>query len=685
MATPIAQKLYLTNVGGLPSLQLLSDISQDPNANYLKSQFTEVTSPEQLRQAASMAQNYYAPMIARSVNGSDPYYEAFKQKPNTFYGVDIGSASTQDLFNRLQQSGYLQSGVGYDYFSKGAGASQFSNLTPQEQQQYGFQSPFVQTSSLTAAQQQAEQVKSGQLASIGTLADGSPALVPTGSPAHIYSQTGIMSKGALPQYQGLDISIPQTIDGKALSTNISKEQVLQRARAIAPKVNLEPGMRGEDVKQLQQFLIDQGYAIPDGATGFYGEQTKAALTKFQQERGVQAGQNFGYYGPLTRDAISKMTTDIETSIAGTTNAQDATTAANNVLRQNGAAPLNLDLGNMAPQDVSTIYANYLNQVNETNRKIEEANAEIRKIMSNAARGGVAIQGQLGTTQTMIGRQLQNLKEVVTNQVAPYKDMVESLTSQLGIQKDSLNSVLAYAKLIQDMEAKPIELDLGDRVALVQKDANGQYREVASFGVGKKPGSGSSYGGVLAQLPTALQTKLITLASSFGSSDIVKRYNSMTENINAVMSVDPKSKNPADHQQMIYAFAKGLDPDSAVKEGEYETIKKYAQALIATYGKEIQNAVDGTGFLSEKAIKNIQDTMTRTYEDRSNVYKNYYSEQSRIVNNLAGTDVASEILTDYSLGFKPPKVPDKPEEPVAPEGQQEQSFFDRVWNVLNIFQ
>ncbi len=66
---------------------------------------------------------------------------------------------------------------------------------------------------------------------------------------------------------------------------------------VIPQTNLQPGQSGPEVKKLQDFLISQGYSIPAGATGYFGEQTKAALTNWQKATGVQAGADFGYWGP----------------------------------------------------------------------------------------------------------------------------------------------------------------------------------------------------------------------------------------------------------------------------------------------------------------------------------------------------------------------------------------------------
>jgi len=76
-----------------------------------------------------------------------------------------------------------------------------------------------------------------------------------------------------------------------------------------PSSSLEPGMSGSQVKQLQQYLMSMGYSIPDGATGYYGNQTKAAVTQLQRDLGVNTGGYDGYWGPKTQQSLTKMTGD----------------------------------------------------------------------------------------------------------------------------------------------------------------------------------------------------------------------------------------------------------------------------------------------------------------------------------------------------------------------------------------
>ena len=62
--------------------------------------------------------------------------------------------------------------------------------------------------------------------------------------------------------------------------------------------DLEFGMEGDDVRQLQTLLMNQGHTIPAGATGYFGGQTRSALSAYQRAQGIVPSS--GYFGPLTR-------------------------------------------------------------------------------------------------------------------------------------------------------------------------------------------------------------------------------------------------------------------------------------------------------------------------------------------------------------------------------------------------
>lgn len=230
--------------------------------------------------------------------------------------------------------------------------------------------------------------------------------------------------------------------------------------------------------------------------------------------------------------------------------------------------------------------------------------------------------------------MQNAPESVRSNVVSRVN--NAGTIQEAIQAAGKYGVPANTQLTQ--------LDNGDTV-MIDKNTG---KVISNIGGAKPVSQGSQ--GVLSSLPTSIQGKVISIANGFGDKPNIKKYIEAVDSVNIVNGIDPKSKNPADHQQIIYAFAKALDPDSAVKEGEYETIRKYAQSTLSRYKKEITNAINGTGFLSENAIKNIQTTMKNTLDSRKSVYTNSLNDTKKVINNIAGSNVADDIMMDYEGGI-----------------------------------
>ncbi|MEK7601818.1 MAG: right-handed parallel beta-helix repeat-containing protein [Patescibacteria group bacterium] len=69
--------------------------------------------------------------------------------------------------------------------------------------------------------------------------------------------------------------------------------------------NLTMGSTGNDVIELQKFLLSAGFSIPAGATGYFGGQTRAAVIAFQKARGITPA--VGYVGPITRAVLNQGT------------------------------------------------------------------------------------------------------------------------------------------------------------------------------------------------------------------------------------------------------------------------------------------------------------------------------------------------------------------------------------------
>jgi len=76
---------------------------------------------------------------------------------------------------------------------------------------------------------------------------------------------------------------------------------------VAPTQTLKPGDEGAAVKQLQDWLVQEGFltqAQMDTGPGIYGPRTKAAVAKFQSESDINTEGYSGYYGPITKNFIT---------------------------------------------------------------------------------------------------------------------------------------------------------------------------------------------------------------------------------------------------------------------------------------------------------------------------------------------------------------------------------------------
>ena len=70
--------------------------------------------------------------------------------------------------------------------------------------------------------------------------------------------------------------------------------------------DLTIGSTGAQVTALQNWLIQKGYSIPAGATGYFGVQTQSALAAYQAANGIAPA--VGYFGPVTRAKVNATAT-----------------------------------------------------------------------------------------------------------------------------------------------------------------------------------------------------------------------------------------------------------------------------------------------------------------------------------------------------------------------------------------
>jgi peptidoglycan/xylan/chitin deacetylase (PgdA/CDA1 family) len=116
---------------------------------------------------------------------------------------------------------------------------------------------------------------------------------------------GSSSPNPLPwTVRGTETAAPSAVIAPAIVPKVEEpaagsvlgEQTFKFARHLSLR------SRGADVTALQNFLIDSGFRIPAGASGYFGVQTKSAVIAFQKANGLP---RTGYVGPLTLALLNK--------------------------------------------------------------------------------------------------------------------------------------------------------------------------------------------------------------------------------------------------------------------------------------------------------------------------------------------------------------------------------------------
>lgn len=152
------------------------------------------------------------------------------------------------------------------------------------------------------------------------------------------------------------------------------------------------------------------------------------------------------------------------------------------------------------------------------------------------------------------------------------------------------------------------------------------------------------------LSSQTQRRVDQKTKAFDSMPLVKRAQTAAEAVSFANGLDVNTKNPADDQALIYAFAKAMDPDSVVREGEYATVQKYAQSWAESYGFNVKRLFSNSPFLTPQARQNMKTTIQarfRASKGQYDVVRKSYADQ---INRITGGRDGEDYLTDFGAAF-----------------------------------
>ncbi len=140
------------------------------------------------------------------------------------------------------------------------------------------------------------------------------------------------------------------------------------------------------------------------------------------------------------------------------------------------------------------------------------------------------------------------------------------------------------------------------------------------------------------------------ARTFETLPVVKNTQKISEAVAFVNGLNLNTKNPADDQALIYAFAKAMDPDSVVREGEYATVQKYSQSWLESFGFNAQRVLSNSEFLTPQARTNLKKTILARFNAARGQYDAVRQSYVTKVNKITGQQDGEEWLTDYGAAF-----------------------------------
>ena len=152
------------------------------------------------------------------------------------------------------------------------------------------------------------------------------------------------------------------------------------------------------------------------------------------------------------------------------------------------------------------------------------------------------------------------------------------------------------------------------------------------------------------LPTAVISRVQSRISNFDNLPAVKNTQTMAEAASFAQSLNPNTKNSADDQALIYAYAKAMDPNSVVREGEYATVQRYAQSWAQSIGFDAARVFSNTPFLTPQARQNMKSTILQKFNAARGQYDVIRKSYASQINKITGMDDGDSWLTDYAGAF-----------------------------------
>jgi len=133
---------------------------------------------------------------------------------------------------------------------------------------------------------------------------------------------------------------------------------------------------------------------------------------------------------------------------------------------------------------------------------------------------------------------------------------------------------------------------------------------------------------------------------FSSEPIVKEYNEMVAKQIALEQVLLNGVSGVQDTTLVYEYMKALDPNSVVREAEFEQAAKSGNIFAGTYAKFNKGYFGSGGFLPDDVKQSFIGAVKASQGAKTTQYMNVKGEYAKRINNTIGTTNGANYLTAY---------------------------------------
>lgn len=279
----------------------------------------------------------------------------------------------------------------------------------------------------------------------------------------------------------------------------------------------------------------------------------------------------------------------------------------------------------------------------------------------------ALNSALILSQNTYTQGRQEAQFLVTTALGQYN---QQRTFDLNEQKMMADQAEAQAKALKDLSTKNtqvvvkngrnvlINMQTGETIADLGAAKTTTGEKLLSPAEAKALGVpfGTTEAGAFGKIPidttdtmttAQLQVSIDRVSDDYRQDPVVKQYTTAGPGWSFMSSIKSDTKNPADDIGMIYAFAKIMDPESVVREGEYATVQKYAQQWAASFGFNAARIFSNTKFLTARALDNMKATAKGKFDALKRAHDSAKTTYDQRISDLRAGKTAGG-LPDYNF-------------------------------------